>query len=207
VQVVSPTGAPLLSVERLALGPGDAIGLSGPSGCGKSTLLRVIAGLDPVHDGEVWVAGQAMHALRPTAAARVRGQHLGLIPQGLHLHPALNIEQNVLVGGIFACDGQAGHPRRARDLLDALGLGDRLAARPASLSLGEQQRVAVARALIHRPALVLADEPTASLDPAAADRVLAALTSLCADSGAALVLVSHDPRVLAALPTQHALRV
>lgn len=208
LQVQTPAGTPLLCLPSLELSPGGALGLHGPSGCGKSTLLRVIAGLEPVSAGEVWVAGAPVHALPPAARAALRAARLGIIPQGLHLHPGLSAVENVLLGGIFAStlpDEQRARPTRARALLSALGLGARADAPPAALSLGEQQRVAVARALVHRPALVLADEPTASLDLAAAQAVIDLLQGLCAEQGAALLLVSHDPRALDALPAQRAL--
>lgn len=208
LQIQTPAGAPLLSLPVLELAPGAALGLHGPSGCGKSTLLRVIAGLEPVAAGEVWVAGAPVHALHRDARAALRAARLGIIPQGLHLHPGLSAVENVLLGGIFvdtSLHERRDQPARARALLSALGLGGRADASPAALSLGEQQRVAVARALVHRPALVLADEPTASLDLAAAQAVIDLLQGLCAEQGAALLLVSHDPRALAALPAQQAL--
>ncbi|MFM2246520.1 MAG: hypothetical protein RL071_2594 [Pseudomonadota bacterium] len=201
----TPTGAPLLDIAALDLPPGAALGLHGPSGCGKSTLLRVIAGLEPAAAGEVWVAGAPLHALRPADRAALRAARLGFIPQGLHLHPALSALENVLLGGVFAPhtpEERQARPARARALLAALGLGARADAPPAALSLGEQQRVAVARALVHRPALVLADEPTASLDLRAAQAVIDVLQALCAEQGAALLLVSHDPRALDALPAR-----
>jgi ABC-type lipoprotein export system ATPase subunit len=208
LHVQTPAGAPLLSLPSLELDRGAALGLHGPSGCGKSTLLRVIAGLEAVAAGEVWVAGAPVHALHPAERAALRAAQLGFIPQGLHLHPGLSAVENVLLGGIFAkpsADERRDRPARARALLSALGLGARADAPPAALSLGEQQRVAVARALVHRPAVVLADEPTASLDLAAAQAVIDLLQGLCAEQGTALLLVSHDPRALAALPAQQAL--
>ena len=205
LRLQTPTGAPLLHIAVLDLPPGAALGLHGPSGCGKSTLLRVIAGLEPAAAGEVWVAGAPLHALPPAARAALRAARLGFIPQGLHLHPGLSALENVLLGGIFGShttEESEARPARARALLAALGLAARADAPPAALSLGEQQRVAVARALVHRPALVLADEPTASLDLRAAQAVIDVLQALCAEQGAALLLVSHDPRALDALPAR-----
>lgn len=203
LQLRTPDGArPLLRLADWRLEAGGACAVTGPSGCGKSTLLQAIAGLVEVTEGELVVCGCALRGAPFGARARLRAAQLGLVMQGLHLLPALTAAENVALGGIFSDVPRAELQRRAADLLDRVGLGGRGGARPAALSHGEQQRVAVARALVHGPALVLADEPTASLDPAAAAQLLALIQACCAAQGAGLLLVTHDPGLAAALPAR-----
>src|SRR5262245_61548852 len=161
-----PTRTGPLSVLRdvdLDLGRGDALAVMGPSGSGKSTLLHILGTLDTPTRGTVRLDGQDPFALPERALADFRNRHVGFVFQDHHLLPQCSVLENVLIPTLVGRhDGEA--PARARRLLERVGLGDRLEHRPAELSGGERQRVAVARALIHKPALLLADEPTGNLD-------------------------------------------
>ena len=201
-QLSTPAGRPLLRLADWRLEGGAQLAITGASGCGKSTLLQAIAGLHPLSGGSLEVCGLALSSASPAARARLRAQKVGLVMQGLNLLPALSAIENVALGAIYSGIDPAEVLRRARGLLDAVGLADRARDRPAALSLGEQQRVAVARALVHGPALVLADEPTASLDPAGAAALISLLAAFCAERGAGLLLVTHDPTLAARLPAQ-----
>ncbi len=169
--------------------------IAGPSGSGKSTLLRALAGLEPVRSGEVVVGGRTLTALRPGARRRLRRREIGVVLQA----PAENLvsyltalEQVVLAARLRGTD-----PGEARAALAAVGGADLADRRPAQLSGGEQQRVAVAAGVVGRPMLVVADEPTAALDAAAADRLIGVLRSL-ADHGTTLVASSHDDALVEA---------
>lgn len=171
---------------------GESWAVTGPSGSGKSTLLHLLAGLDRPTEGGVWWGSLAVHELNSEAAARARSGRVGLVFQRHHLLPELDALENVTLPGRVA--GRVDLDR-GRALLDAVGLSERTRARPRTLSGGERLRVAVARALYARPRVVLADEPTGSLDRASADAVVAALLGAAAADGAAVVLVTHDERV------------
>jgi putative ABC transport system ATP-binding protein len=172
---------------------GESWLLLGASGSGKTTLLHCLAGILTPQAGSIRVAGTDLASVEGTALDRFRGRTIGLLPQRLHLVACLSVLDNLLLAQYAA-----GLPRdaaAARAMLTALGMGDRLQARPQQLSYGQQQRVALARALINRPQLVLADEPTSNLDDA---NCLAAVDLLLAESqrhGAALVIATHDQRV------------
>jgi putative ABC transport system ATP-binding protein len=185
----------------LRVQPGERVAVTGPSGCGKSTCLNVISGLLPLDRGDLRVCGQNLRALRPAALDAFRGRHIGFVHQSFHLLKGFNVLDNVLVGLRFSRTVPARErKRRALEILDRVGLSHRLHAQPQRLSVGERQRVAVARALASHPALLLADEPTGSLDPATADRVVALLETLCADLGCAWICVTHDERIAARFP-------
>jgi len=181
----------------LDLASGELVALLGESGAGKSTLLNLIAGLEAPDEGEIVLAGTAMHALDADASAQVRRRTLGFVFQAFHLIAHLSVAHNVaiplLLNGVDP--GQA--LRQATDLLGRLGLGDRGASPPAELSGGEQQRVALARALVHQPAVLLADEPTGNLDPATADVALGLLAEQVRERGAALLMVTHSEHAAA----------
>jgi ABC-type lipoprotein export system ATPase subunit len=182
----------VLDGASLAVGAGELVAVVGPSGSGKSTLLHVLAGLDRVDAGTIEVAGAAVHRLDERALTRLRRDRIGLVFQAFHLVPELTGVENVVLPARANGGGAAG-AARARTLIERLGLAEAAVRRPAELSGGEQQRLAIARALVNEPALVLADEPTGNLDDAAGAAVLALLRSV-ADGGRAVVLVTHDAR-------------
>ena len=182
----------VLDGTSLAVGAGELVAVVGPSGSGKSTLLHVIAGLDRVDAGTIEVAGAAVHRLDERALTRLRRDRIGLVFQAFHLVPELTGVENVVLPARANGGGAAG-AARARELIERLGLAEAAVRRPAELSGGEQQRLAIARALVNEPALVLADEPTGNLDDAAGAAVLQLLRSV-ADGGRAVVLVTHDAR-------------
>jgi putative ABC transport system ATP-binding protein len=183
----------VIDIESLSLGAGVQVGLRGGSGTGKTTLLHLIAGILRADSGLVEVAGHALGALSEARRDRVRAEHVGYVFQTFNLLQGYSALENVTQAMAFGRGVDAG---RAVSLLERVGLGDRLRARPGQLSVGQQQRVAVARALANRPSLVLADEPTGSLDPEMGEAALALLRGVCSEVGAALLLVSHDPGVL-----------
>ena len=185
-----------VSVDAWTAGAGEQWLVQGPSGCGKTTLLHLVAGLLRPDSGEVRIDGQALSALGGGALDRFRGRHVGIVFQRLHLIEALTVRQNLALARSLA--GLDPDPGRIDETLDALGVADKAAARPHTLSRGEAQRVALARALINRPKLVLADEPTSSLDDANAERAAALLRDRAAALGALLVVASHDRRIAGA---------
>ena len=181
-----------LSLPSLVLGQGEEMLLVGRSGCGKSTLLQLIAGLlDPLA-GSVRVGGTDIASLRGAARDRFRGRHVGMIFQTFNLLQGFTARENVLVALLMSDVPKADWQERAESLLRSLGI-ERLDAPAEELSVGQQQRVAIARALACRPTLVLADEPTASLDPENAVNAVRVLRDACREQGAALLVVSHDP--------------
>jgi putative ABC transport system ATP-binding protein len=185
-----------------ALNAGEIALLMGPSGSGKSTLLTVFSGLLLPTQGAISVSGVAWNTLCETARDRHRAKTIGYLPQTAHLLPTLNVIDNVMLPYYFAkADGDA--RARATQLLSALSLSHRSHARVQTLSQGETQRVALCRALINQPALILADEPTANLDDASAARAAEMLVNAAREQGAALVIATHDARVKNAIPTAH----
>lgn len=170
---------------------GERVALVGPSGAGKSTLLALLGLIDEPSSGEVWLLGQRADALREDRRADLRRHHIGFVFQLFHLIPALSALHNVAVP-LLPYEPRKAVLEHARSLLGELGLGDRTSHLPAQLSGGEQQRVAVARALIGEPDLVLADEPTGNLDSRTSAQVMALLLELQARLGFALVMATHD---------------
>jgi len=170
---------------------GTSVGLVGPSGSGKSTLLMVMAGLERADAGTVKVAGSELGPLSEDQLARFRGRNVGIIFQSFHLVPNMTALENVAVPLELAGDGQAFD--KAREELDAVGLGHRLHHYPAQMSGGEQQRVAVARALVVRPEILIADEPTGNLDDDTGMQIVDLMFSAQKDRRTTLVLVTHDP--------------
>ncbi len=177
----------------LDLQPGELAAVVGPSGSGKSTLLQLAGGLDRADAGEVTIAGQRLDGCSDTALARLRARRLGFVFQAFHLVPELSGEENVRLAARF---GPPGASRRVAALVDAMALRAVADALPAQLSGGEQQRFAVARALVNDPALVLADEPTGNLD-ASSGAIVLDLLSAAAAAGRGVLVVTHDAAVTA----------
>jgi len=186
---------PVLTAVDLTVAPGESVALLGPSGSGKSTLLNLIGGIDAPDAGRVEVAGVAIHDLSERERSLFRRRGIGFVFQLFNLVPTLTVEENLLLPLELAGEATRGARDRARGLLDRLGLGDRGDSWPERLSGGEQQRVAVARAVIHRPALVLADEPTGNLDQDTGAEVLELLQDLRREAGTTLVVVTHSVAV------------
>lgn len=181
-----------LRLASLDLARGEQVLLAGGSGTGKSTLLQLIAGLmDPV-GGSVQIAGRDIHALHGASRDRFRGTHVGMIFQTFNLLQGFTALENVLAALMFSDLASSQHRERAESLLRSLDM-QRMHARVEELSVGQQQRVAVARAVACKPSLVLADEPTASLDPENAGAAMDLIQSTCRANGAALLCTSHDP--------------
>jgi len=176
----------------LSLPPGRSVAIMGPSGSGKTTLLNVIAGLDRPTAGEIVVAGQSLAALHDDALTAFRRRHIGFVFQFFNLLPTMSALENVALPLLAERLPVHTTEERARAMLDAVGLRDRASHRPSELSGGEQQRVAVARALVMRPALLLADEPTGNLDSVAGDEILGLLRGAVADFGLSIVMVTHS---------------
>jgi putative ABC transport system ATP-binding protein len=187
-----PSGGRKLTVLRdvtFAIPEGAFVAIVGPSGSGKSTLLSLLAGLDLPEQGKVVIDGTDITGLDEDARARLRAARVGFVFQSFHLIPTLTAAENVQVPlELQGLDGRA----RAEELLQRVGLGDRLHHYPSQLSGGEQQRVALARAFSHRPRLLFADEPTGNLDAATGHSIVELMAGLNEESGTTLVLVTHD---------------
>jgi putative ABC transport system ATP-binding protein len=185
-------GPPALDGVNLTVQAGESVAVMGPSGSGKSTLLNLVAGLDRPTDGEVEVAGTVLNRLSETALARFRRARIGIVFQFFHLLDDLTARDNVLLPAQLAGVPRRAAAARADELLDALGIAARANAYPARLSGGERQRVAVARALVNRPPLLLADEPTGAVDAHAGAQIMELLRDLN-QGGQTILLVTHDP--------------
>lgn len=180
---------------NLAVRPGEIVALLGPSGAGKSTLLQAVGLLEGGFGGKIEIAGVDASQLSGDARTTLRRDHLGFVYQFHHLLPDFTAQENVILPQLVADRPREAAEQRADELLSALGLAKRLHHRPSQLSGGEQQRVAVARALANRPQLVLADEPTGNLDEATADRVLAEFLRLVRGEGSAALVATHNERL------------
>ena len=183
---------PVLDALALDVGAGEYVAIVGESGSGKSTLLNLIAGLDRPDAGRVAIDGTDLASLDDTGRTLARRRKLGFVFQSFHILPHLTVEQNVELPLVLIGAQRDERAKRVSELLGAVGLGDRGGSMPRELSGGELQRVAVARALVHRPALVLADEPTGNLDPDTAQIVLDLLAREIRSRGAGGVLVTHS---------------
>lgn len=185
----------VLALDRFAAAAGEHWLVLGASGSGKTTFLNLAAGLLPATEGVVEVGGEDIGKLKGGARDRWRGRTVGIVPQKLHLVASLTVAQNLALASYLA--GLPENSGRARSLLDELGLGDKAWSRPHQLSHGQAQRVAVARAMMNRPKLLLADEPTSNLDDAACAAALDLLQSQARACGATLVVATHDQRARA----------
>jgi lipoprotein-releasing system ATP-binding protein len=205
-QYPSPRGPlSVLSGVSLVLKRGDAAAIMGPSGAGKSTLLYIAGGLEPPTSGAVTLDGANPYQLGEKELAAFRNRKIGFIFQDHCLLPQCSVLENVLIPTLVG-DEDADAPRRARELLEQVGLADRLDHRPAELSGGEKQRVALARALIRRPHLLLCDEPTGNLDEASAEMVALLLMELHARQQTMLIVVTHSAALAARFPLRYELR-
>lgn len=190
-------GAPVLSIPFLTIEPGQRWAISGPSGSGKSTLLHCIAGLVRPTKGEIYVGAMSVHQESQEVLSAWRGQSVGYIFQQLNLLPALTVEENIALGLYFSKTKEKEPKKRIRALLQEVGLGGYERKFPRQLSIGEQQRVAAIRGIIKKPSLILADEPTASLDKENSRKLMEVLERYCQDTKAILLLASHDEEVKA----------
>ncbi|WP_194843233.1 ABC transporter ATP-binding protein [Paenibacillus sp. B01] len=196
----APDGTELtvLEVPWWELDRGERVALVGPSGSGKSTLLHLLCGIVRPSSGSIKLLGERLETMKESALDRLRASQVGYVHQSFQLLPGFTALENVLAAAAFGSSLSKRRQReRAAELLERAGLGDRLDHLPRQLSQGQQQRVAIARALVNEPALLLADEPTASLDPETAARVMELLIGSAAASGAALLLCTHDPEMAA----------
>jgi ABC-type lipoprotein export system ATPase subunit len=180
----------------LQVASGETVAVMGPSGCGKSTLLHLLGGLDRPTAGELWLAGQRIDQMGERALARLRRDKVGFVFQAFHLMDELTAVENVELPALLAGRPARWSRRRAKTLLEQVGLADRAGFLPSALSGGQRQRVAIARALVSEPQLVLADEPTGNLDSQATIEVLRLFEALHA-AGQTLVIVTHDSRIAA----------
>jgi putative ABC transport system ATP-binding protein len=190
-QVSSPDG-PLTIVRdvNLEIRARESVAIVGPSGAGKSTLLALLAGLDTLSAGRIWLAGEELSALDEDGRARLRAAHVGFVFQSFHLVPALTALENVMLP--LELRGERNARDRARAMLERVGLGARGGHYPRQLSGGEQQRVAMARASVGEPAVLFADEPTGNLDSVTGERIIELFFELNAAAQTTLVLVTHD---------------
>ena len=175
--------------------PGEIVAITGPSGCGKSTLLHILGALDTPTSGQVYLEGHPLHSLNDDKLTSLRQLKIGFVFQFFHLLPTLTVEENVLLPLLLSGRADSAGKTRARALLDSVGLADRTRHRPHQLSGGQLQRAALARALIHRPSILLADEPTGNLDSASSAAVVDLLTSLARREKTTVVLVTHSEEV------------
>ena len=191
-------GAPMRALRGvdLSLQRGEFVAVMGPSGCGKSTLLNLVAGLDAPSGGEVVVAGDSLADRDEDALALMRRAHVGLVFQFFNLLEGMTALENATLAAAIAGASRAAAERRARDLLDLLGLSEKANEYPAALSGGERQRLAIARALANEPTLLLADEPTGALDSEGGAEILELFRRLHA-GGQTILMVTHDPKVAA----------
>lgn len=194
----------VLKIPEFRVEASTQVCLKGRSGSGKTTLLNVLSGIRAPTRGSILMEGQDLSRLSEARRDLFRGAHFGFIFQTFNLLPGFTALENVILGSVFAGDPNeepSSTRERASDLLKKVGLGDRMGHRPCMLSSGEQQRVAIARALMNRPKLVLADEPTGSLDERNGLEVLELIRTLLEECKASLLIVTHDPAVMARFKT------
>jgi len=182
---------PVLRDVSLTIEAGESLSIIGPSGSGKSTLLNIIGTLDHADSGRVWLGDKELRAQDEQSLASIRNREIGFIFQAHHLLPHCTVWENVLVPTLAGKDAPSGAERRAERLLERVGLGGRTSHRPGQLSGGERQRVAVVRALINQPKLLLADEPTGALDHVSAEELAKLLGELNREEHVTLIVVTH----------------
>lgn len=199
-----PGGArvPALTDVSLELPEGSMTAVTGPSGCGKSTLLHLLGALDTPDAGEIEVAGVALHKAGERERTRYRRETAGIVFQFFHLLPGMTLAENVGLPLILAGKPASAARERALELLDLAGLAGKAGRFPHEISGGEMQRAAVARALVHKPRVLLADEPTGNLDSANAARVMELFHAIHREGLATIVLVTHSPEIAASLPSR-----
>jgi lipoprotein-releasing system ATP-binding protein len=201
-----PAGAlAVLSDVSFSLEPGDAAAIMGPSGSGKSSLLYVLGALEPPSSGTITLDGQNPFQLSPDGLAAFRNQSVGFVFQDHCLLPQCTVLENVLVPTLVA-ETDGGDAKRARDLVEQVGLSGRIDHRPGELSGGERQRVAIARALVRAPRMILCDEPTGNLDRASADQIAALLLDLHHRQRGVLIVVTHSAQLAARFPIRFELQ-
>ena len=185
--------------------PGEIVAITGPSGCGKSTLLHILGALDTPSAGQAYLEGHPLHSLDDAKLTSLRRLKIGFVFQFFHLLPTLTVEENVLLPLLLS--GRIGDltRKRAKDLLSSVGLADRSHHRPHQLSGGQLQRAALARALIHQPTVLLADEPTGNLDSSSSTAIVELITRLARQEKTTVVLVTHSPEVAASADRRIAL--
>lgn len=179
----------------IEISEGDFSAIIGPSGCGKSTLMHILGLLDRPNEGKLEIDGQDMSKLREKNAYKMRAKKIGFIFQGFNLIPTLTALENVMLAGKYGGMKTAGRRKRAKELLDLLGLGDRVNHKPNELSGGQQQRVAIARALMNDPSIILADEPTGELDTKTSLEIMDILKKLNKDENKTFLIVTHNMEV------------
>lgn len=181
----------------LAIREGEFVAFTGPSGSGKSTLLHMIGGLDKPDAGSVLVDGQDIARLGDRKLSEFRNKTIGFVFQFFYLQPFLSLQTNLAVPGMFARMKPQDYKARSKELAEAVGLADRLAHLPKELSGGQMQRAAIARALLNKPKLILADEPTGNLDSANGSAIIELFDKVRRDFGTTIIVVTHDPKVAA----------
>ncbi len=184
--------------DSLALQAGERLLVTGPSGSGKSTFLHILSGFLPPNTGEVEITGTNIYSLNERKRDGFRGKHIGIVFQQHHFVRALSALDNVILS--WQAVGAKPDYERAKELMNRMGLGQKLASKTYDLSQGEQQRLSIIRAIVQRPALLLADEPTSALDDTNANEVAKQLIELAADFNSALVVVTHDQRLKDVFP-------
>jgi lipoprotein-releasing system ATP-binding protein len=187
----------VLSGVDLKIEPAERVAIIGASGSGKTTLLQIMGGLDDPDEGQVFIDGQLMHGSSEVSKGDLRNRYIGFVYQFHHLLPEFTAQENVAMPLLIRRETKADALRQAKNLLARVGLGERLTHKPGELSGGERQRAAVARALITRPQLVLADEPTGNLDAANGEQVLKLMLELNEELQTSLVIVTHDQSIAA----------
>ncbi len=197
-------GAEVLQVAAWQVEQGSQWLVLGPSGSGKTTLLHILAAILSPTSGTVNVAGQDLTALKPADLDRFRGRHIGIVLQRLHLVPSLTVTNNLLLAQYLASLPQ--DASRVREVLASLDVADKADAHPHELSFGQAQRVAVARAVVNRPTLLLADEPTSNLDDARCAQAYGLLESQARACGATLVVATHDQRIKSRMSNHYELK-
>ena len=180
---------------NLVIQPGSFVTIMGPSGSGKSTLLNIIGCLDIPTQGKVFLKGQDISLLSENQLAQIRGKTIGFIFQEFNLFPNLKTIENVSLPMVFQGISETERTKKAKELLAAVGLGERISHQPAELSAGERQRVAIARAFVNEPELVIADEPTGNLDSTTGKKIMEILTDFHRKEGKTIIVVTHDPNI------------